>query len=97
MGATYGPVTILCALVDLQVKQSVVTKRHAGLSEQGGSWALPDFDRSVNPISTRGQTLPTTLLLDRISGSSYGPDIICSVLVTLGVPGGRAGVLLTML
>ena len=28
MGATYGPVTILCALVDLQVKQSVVTKRH---------------------------------------------------------------------
>ena len=31
LGASYGPVTILCALVDLQLKQSVVTKRHGML------------------------------------------------------------------
>ena len=49
MGATYGPVTILCALVDLQVKQSVVTKRHGmqrlrnlrgcgGMGTRGARW-----------------------------------------------------------
>jgi hypothetical protein len=63
LGATYGPVTILCALVDLQVKQSVVTKRHAWLSEQGEAWALPDFDRSVNPIKTKEQIMPTKILV----------------------------------
>ena len=46
-----------------------------GLSEP---WVPPDFDRSVNPISTgeRGHYMPTTLLIlpsPRIFRPSYGP------------------------
>ena len=39
----------------------------------GGAMAPPDFGRSVNPISTRGQFMPTTLLTPQIFRPSYGP------------------------
>ena len=41
----------------------------------------PDFSRSVKPISTMGQIIPTILLLTpplRIFNPSYGPEFICT-------------------
>ena len=35
----------------------------AGLLEPGGQGAPQDFGRFVNPISIKGQAMPTTLLL----------------------------------
>ena len=52
------------------------TSRSVGSRGQGGS-IPPGFVRSVNPISTRGDIMPTILLLaPRIFRPSYGPTIL---------------------
>ena len=38
------------------------TCRAVGARDGGGSWALPDFDRSVNPISTKEHIKPPKIL-----------------------------------
>ena len=46
--------------LDTNVFTSVIVYRPVGARGAGGAIALPDFVRSVNPISTRGQIRPTT-------------------------------------
>ena len=63
-----------CKIVrKLQPREYTQGRRNGG---QGGDRPPLDFGRSVNPIPTGEQIMPTTLLLifPRIFRLSYGPD-----------------------
>ena len=56
-----------------------ILRRAVGTGESrgaGGGHEPPDFVRSVNPILTRGQIMPATLLIAlQIFRSTYGPAV----------------------